>query len=124
LQQKTPENRRLADRIGVEGRVLHPQQKVYPRGCGATYEQVRKQTAQLIGKLQEFWTGQNGPEVDPDDHEERKAYALAAQEFEPAEARHLLFSRLSGDIIDFREGVRKMDTDSLATSLKHIQASK
>lgn len=84
------------------------------------YEDAKAGISALVGELQAFWDAENGKTVDPDDHQERKEFALAAKDFDPAQARHLLFQRLSGDIAGFREGIREMDTGSLVAAIETL----
>lgn len=82
-----------------------------------TFERVKKNLESLVTQLEAEYEGFDGDSVDPDDHEERKEFALAVQEIPISEVHGLFFQRLTGQIGDFWEGVKDMNTDKLSSAL-------
>jgi len=81
------------------------------------FEEVREDLRNLMGKIEVKYERLDGDEVDPDDHEERKEFALAVQDIPVSEIHGLFFQRLTGQIDDFWEGIKDMNTDKLSYAL-------
>jgi len=82
-----------------------------------TFENVKKDLDALVTRLETEYEELDGDSVDPDDHEERKEFALAVQDIPVPEVHGLFFQRLTGQIDDFWDGVKEMNADKLSSAL-------
>jgi len=87
------------------------------------FEETMDEMERLVERMENDWQGFGGPSTNPDDHEDRKEFALQVQNFEPSSVQGLFFQRLEGNIEDFWDGLMDMKTDNVARALKVIDSS-
>lgn len=84
------------------------------------FEETKDEMDQLVERMEAYYYGLDGDSVDPDDHEERKEFALAVQRFPIGEVQGLFFQRLTGEIEDFWDGLQETKPESVAAALSKI----
>lgn len=85
------------------------------------FEEIKAEMGELVEKMQDYYHEIGGPKTDPDDHEERKSFALSVQDFEPGEVRGLFFRRLTGKIEDFWDGLQEMQPSKVSNALDKLE---
>ena len=84
------------------------------------FEETKAEMDELVRRMEDYYHDLDGDDVDPNDHEERKEFALAVQEFPMGEVQGLFFQRLTGEIDDFWEGLKNLKTDNVASALSKL----
>jgi len=84
------------------------------------FEETKDEMDQLVERMDEYYRELGGDNVDPDDHQERKEFALAVQEFPVGEVQGLFFQRLTGEIEDFWDGLQETKTENVAAALSKL----
>jgi len=88
------------------------------------FEEAKAEMDELVKRMEAYYYGLDGDSVDPDDHQERKEFALAVQEFPIGEVQGLFFQRLTGEIDDFWDGLQKTKTENVASALAKVSGKK
>ena len=81
------------------------------------FEETKAEMEDLVGEMEEYYHEIGGSKTDPDNHEERKSFALNVQNFEPGEVQGLFFQRLTGKIEDFWDGLKEMQPSKVSNAL-------
>jgi len=81
------------------------------------FEETKAEMDELVRRMNNYYSHLDGDNVDPDDHEKRKEFALEVQKFAIGEMQGLFFQRLTGEIDDFWDGLQKTKTDNVASAL-------
>jgi len=84
-----------------------------------TFDRIKKKIRVLSNELQNFYED-IGPDVDPNDPQERKTFALKAKEYKRKGCIGLFFLRLDGNIESFTEGLKDMNYRKLGELLKTV----
>ena len=84
------------------------------------FEETKAEMDELVRRMNNYYNHLNGDQVDPDDHEERKSFALEVQKFSIGEVQGLFFQRLTGEIEDFWDGLKETKTENIASALSKI----
>lgn len=84
------------------------------------FEETKAEMDELVRQMNNYYNHLNGDDVNPDDHEERKSFALDVQKFPIGPVQGLFFQRLTGEIDDFWDGLMEMNTDKVASAIERI----
>lgn len=85
------------------------------------FEDVEAEIERLLKRLDAKWNEYGGPEVDPNDSEDRKQFALKVTgDLQIRSATSLFFSRLDGEIDSFWEGLQNVKPGKVASCLNDL----
>lgn len=84
------------------------------------FEETKSEMDELVRRMNNYYSHLDGDNVDPDDHEERKEFALEVQKFPIGAVQGLFFQRLTGQIDDFWDGLKDLKTENVAKALSQL----
>lgn len=88
------------------------------------FEEAKAEMNELVERMNGYYYGLDGDNVDPNDHEDRKQFALAVQQFPIEEVQGMFFQRMTGQIDDFWDGIKETKTENVASALSKVSGKK
>lgn len=95
---------------------------IYPEYEDA-FKRLKRKIQYVENDMEAYWKGIGGPNTDPNDAEERKRFAIKAQQYRRKGLIGLFFKRLTGEIETFKEGLKNMNYRKLGDVLSNVSDS-
>lgn len=90
-------------------------------GIERDVERTRQRISAVVDKARAVFEAFGGPSVDPDDHTERKEFAIRVNSYAPAPLSGPLFAMLDGNAETAREAVCSMRAEYVAEACRAIE---